>query len=145
MIVVEHDTTYLSDPETVVAALTDLAGYPAWQKDVLEVSGLDTAPVGIGTRLIQTRKVMGRRTEVALTVTDYAPGERITLRTDPGAQPAVTQAYAVGPDGAHGSRLTFRLELDGVPKLAEHLVKAQLGKQVPDMFQRLGDLLSARG
>jgi len=140
MIVVEHETTYPSDPETVADAVADLAAYPAWQTDVLEVSRPDSAPVGVGTRLTQVRKVMGRRTEVALTVTDYQPGARIALRTEPGAKPAVSQAYAVHPDGT-GSRLVFRLELDGVPKLAEHLVKAQLGKQVPEMFQRLGVLL----
>ncbi|MEV6963962.1 SRPBCC family protein [Hamadaea sp. NPDC051192] len=143
MIVVEHETTYPTDPETVAGAVADLTAYPAWQPDVLEVSRPDSAPVAVGTRLTQTRKVMGRRTEVVLTVTDYQPGVRITLRTEPGAKPAVTQAYTIHPDGP-GSRLEFRLELDGVPRLAEHLVKAQLGKQVPDMFQRLGVLLDGR-
>ncbi|NUR74121.1 MAG: hypothetical protein HOU81_25210 [Hamadaea sp.] len=141
MIVVEHETTYLSEPAKVADAVADLAGYPAWQADVLEVSRPDAAPIAVGTRLTQTRKVMGRRTEVTLTVTDYQPGHGITLRTDPGAKPAVSQAYAVHPAG-QGSRLVFRLELDGVPKLAEHLVKAQLGKQVPAMFERLGVLLN---
>jgi len=30
-----------------------------------------------------------------------------------------------------------------VPKLAEHLARAQLGKQVPAMFERLGSVLDS--
>jgi hypothetical protein len=141
MIVVEH-TANCSEPSTVVAAaLADLTGYPRWQPDVLEVSRADDGPIAVGARLTQTRKVMGRRTEVALTVTDYQPGESITVSTDPGARPAVTQSYRIHPNGETASRIDFRLELDGVPKLAEHLVKAQLSKTVPDMFTRLETLL----
>ena len=144
MIIIEHTANYPRGAATVAAALADLAGYPAWQPDVLTVNSPGSDPVTAGTRLVQTRKVMGRRTEVALTVTDYQPGVRITLRTDPGAKPGVTQTYTVHPDGTHASRVEFRLELDGVPKLAEHLARAQLGRQVPDMFQRLGAVLEGR-
>lgn len=143
MIVVEHTTSYPAPSAAVAAAVADLSDYPRWQPDVLEVSRADDRPIAVGTRLTQTRKVMGRRTEVSLTVTDYRPGESITVRTDPGAHPAVCQTYTVRSDGVSpgGCSLDFRLELDGVPKLAEHLVKAQLSRTVPDMFVRLGSVL----
>jgi len=140
MIVIEHTASYPCDASAVGAALADLAGYPSWQADVLDARPQE-GPVGIGTHLVQIRKVMGRRTEVDLTVTEYRAGSQITLQTQPGAKPGVTQSYTVHRDGAESSRVDFRLELDGVPRLAEHLARAQLGKQVPEMFRRLGELL----
>ncbi|GAA2209627.1 hypothetical protein GCM10009850_050860 [Nonomuraea monospora] len=140
MITIEHAAGYPYSPEAVFAVLSDLEGYPAWQADVLEarVDG----PPREGAAVAQVRKVMGRRTELDLTVTEYVPGERLTIRTAEGVRPGVTQRYAVRPS-AGGCRVEFGLELDGVPKMAEHLVRAQLGKQVPLLFERLGALLEA--
>ncbi|MFI6393161.1 hypothetical protein [Nonomuraea sp. NPDC050540] len=90
----------------------------------------------------QVRKVMGRRTELDLTVTEYAPGGYLTLRTAPNSRPGVTQRYGVRAS-ANGCQVPFSLELDGVPKMAERLVRAQLGKQIPMVFDRLGSLLKA--
>ncbi|MGV9309671.1 MULTISPECIES: SRPBCC family protein [unclassified Nonomuraea] len=134
MITVDHVARYPQPVEAVFAVLADLGGYPAWQSDVLEAH-LD-GPLREGAALNQVRKVMGRRTEIALTVTECLPGARISLRTAPGTRPGVSQTYGVLP-AEGGCAVEFRLELDGVPKMAEHLVKAQLGKQVPLMFERL--------
>ncbi|WP_214414667.1 SRPBCC family protein [Sphaerisporangium fuscum] len=140
MITVDHTADYPYSAEAVFTVLSDLEGYPAWQSDVLEahVDG----PPREGAAVAQVRKVMGRRTELDLTITEYVPGELITIRTAAGARPGVTQRYAVRPF-EDGCRVEFRLELDGVPKMAEHLVRAQLGKQVPLLFERLGALLEA--
>jgi len=70
-------------------------------------------------------------------------GRHITLQTDPGTRPSVKQSYTVREDGATASRVEFRLELDSVPKLAEHPARAQPGKQVPAMFERLGSVLDS--
>ncbi|MGI5485325.1 SRPBCC family protein [Microtetraspora malaysiensis] len=140
MITVDHTAGFPHPPETVFTVLSDIEGYPAWQSDVLEAR-ID-GPLRKGALVSQVRKVMGRRTEMDLTVDDYVSGEQITLRTAPGARPGVTQKYAVRPSG-DGCEVEFRLELDGVPKMAEHLVRAQLGKQVPLLFERLGALLEA--
>ncbi|MDI2127046.1 SRPBCC family protein [Yinghuangia seranimata] len=141
MIEIEQSVGYPQSPEAVFAAVTDLAGYPAWQPDVLEVRVTDGGDVGPGTQVTQVRKVMGRRAEVRLTVTRYDAGRVLTLETEPDATPAVTQSYTVRPD-AFGTVLDFRLTLDGVPKMAEHLVRTQLGRQAPHILERLGALLS---
>jgi uncharacterized protein YndB with AHSA1/START domain len=138
MITIDHVAGYERSAEEVFALLCDLDGYPAWQPDVLEAHA--AGPLREGVAVAQVRKVMGRRTEIGLTVTAYVPGERITLGTAPDTRPGVTQTYAVRPT-EEGCALEFHLELDGVPRMAEHLVKAQLGKQVPLMFERLGSLL----
>ncbi|NUW41274.1 SRPBCC family protein [Nonomuraea rhodomycinica] len=141
MITVEHVAAYPAAPEAVFAVLADLERHPDWQADVL--SAHVDGPVRQDATVTQVRKVMGKRAEITLTVAELVPGERLVLRTAPGTRPGVTQRYTVTADGP-GSRVEFRLELDGVPKLAEHLVRAQLGKQVPLLFDRLGALVAAR-
>ncbi|MEV4000618.1 SRPBCC family protein [Actinomadura sp. NPDC049753] len=140
MIIVEHNADFPYPASAVFTVLADLERYPAWQQDVLEAQV--NGPVREGAAVAQVRKVMGRRTELSLTVTEYVPGELIAIQTVAGTRPAVTQRYAVHASGA-GCRVEFLLELDGVPRMAEHLVRAQLGKQVPQLFQRLGSLLEA--
>ncbi|MFF0869871.1 SRPBCC family protein [Nonomuraea sp. NPDC003560] len=138
MITIDHTTTYARPAAAVFAVLSDPARFPEWQADVLE-SRAD-GPLRDGVHVEQVRKVMGRRTEIGLTVADYVPGESLTLHTPPQAKPGVSQAYRVS-DVDGGCRVEFRLELEGVPKMAEHLVRTQLGKQVPQLFERLGTLL----
>ncbi len=86
---------------------------------------------------------MGCRTEVSLTITRLVPAELVTLATAPGTQPAVRQSWWLRPDG-DGCRLDYRLTLDGVPKMAEHLARAQLTRQIPQMFDRLATIAANR-
>ncbi|NUW41145.1 SRPBCC family protein [Nonomuraea rhodomycinica] len=138
MITVDHVADYPRPPAAVFAVIADPARFPEWQTDVLESHA--SGPLGEGVRVDQVRKVMGRRTEIGLTVSGYVPGASFTLSTPPEAKPGVSQSYRLHEiDG--GCRVEFHLELRGVPKMAEHLVRAQLGKQVPQLFDRLGGLL----
>jgi uncharacterized protein YndB with AHSA1/START domain len=138
MITVDHVADYPHPAADVFTVVSDPARFPEWQADVLESRA--SGPLGDGVRVDQVRKVMGRHTEIGLTVTDYVPGASFTLRTPPEARPGVSQTYRVHEaDG--GCRVEFHLELQGVPKMAEHLVRVQLGRQVPQLFEKLGTLL----
>ncbi|MEV0649085.1 SRPBCC family protein [Phytomonospora sp. NPDC050363] len=141
MITVEHTADYPFPAQRVFDTVADLAGHPVWQPEVLAVSPVDDDPVAVGKRILQTRKVMGRRTEIALTVTEFEPASHLVLATDAGAEPGVTQTYTI-TDRDGGSRCDFRLELDGVPRLAEHLARAQLSRRVPELFRRLATVLA---
>jgi uncharacterized protein YndB with AHSA1/START domain len=139
MITIEHSVQYPESSQAVFDAVTDFPHLPSWQHDVLEAR-LVSGPLAEGAVVHQVRKVMGRRTETDLTVTEFLPGERITLQTPDGASPSVRQSYRIRVGGA-GTRVDFVLEIDGVPRMAEHLARTQLSRQVPDMFSRLGNLL----
>jgi hypothetical protein len=143
MIDIEHVTAYPQATDTVFAAIADISTYPAWQSDVMSAEIVGGAEVAAGTEIHQVRKVMGRKTDVTLTVADFKPGELLVLRTIDGIGPSVEQTYRILADGT-GSTVYFHLHLDGVPRMAEHLAKAQLGKQVPKMFECLGHELQHR-
>ena len=53
------------------------------------------------------------------------------------------QSYRLRPDG-EGCRLDFQLTLDGVPKMAEHLARAQLTRQILHMLERLATIAASR-
>jgi hypothetical protein len=141
MIEVTDSMSYGQPAAAVFAVLADLAGYPAWQ-DGVESAGLVEGPLRVGARVRQTRKVMGWRGQVDVTVTEFAPGERLTLATDEGTTPSVRQSYQVTSEGG-GCRVNYQLALDGVPKVFEPFVRAQLHHQVPRVLRRLGETAAA--
>lgn len=140
MIEIEHRAAYPQPAQAVYAAVTDFAALPSWQADVLDAA-LTAPALAVGATVHQTRKVLGKRTETDFTVTEYEPGSALVLETVDGTKPAVRQSYRVVSEGS-GSVLEFGLRLDGVPKMAEHLAKAQLGKNVPKMLAALGEVLA---
>ena len=142
MIEIDYRETYRQPAAAVYAAIIDFAALPAWQADVLEAR-LSSPALAVGATVQQSRKIMGRRTEVTFTVAEHVPGQSLTLRTADGVSPAVQQSYRILAEG-DTSVVEFGLQLDGVPRMAEHLARAQLGKTVPKMFEKLGDLLEAR-
>jgi uncharacterized protein YndB with AHSA1/START domain len=140
MIEIEHRATYPQPPAAIYQAVTDFAVLPSWQHDVLEAA-LTSSALSVGAVVHQVRKVLGKRTETDFTITDYVPDSTLVLETADGTKPAIRQTFRATADGT-GCILDFQLRLDGVPKMAEHLAKAQLGKNVPKMFASLGELLA---
>ena len=141
MIEITHDASYPQPTEAVFAALTDFAAYPAWQTDVESAFLASGVPAQAGSRVHQVRKIMGRRTDIDLTVAEFVPGQLLTLRTEEAARPSVRQTYRLMP-AANGCTLTFLLVIDGVPRMAEHLARTQLSRQVPQMLDRVGAAFS---
>ncbi len=108
------------------------------------IRAAEALPVGLGTQVLEVDNVMGRQTHVTLTVTEYEQDRLITLQTPAGARPEVRQAYRLEPTGDGGCRLDFHLELDDVPKMADHLIKTQLSHQVERFFGDLGAIVAVR-
>jgi ribosome-associated toxin RatA of RatAB toxin-antitoxin module len=136
--------TYPDPAPAVFAAITDFPAYPWWQPDVVGIRAAGALPVGLGTRVLEVDNVMGRQTHLTLTVTQYEQDRLITLQTPAGARPRVRQAYRLQPTGDGGCRLDFHLELDDIPKLADHLVKTQLSHQAKRFFDELGAIIAVR-
>lgn len=143
MIEISSSAHYDLPASRIFAIITDPSRYPAWQADVESASLIGDGPARQGAHIRQVRKVMGRRTEVGLTITHLVPAELVTLATGPGADPGVQQSYRLRPDG-EGCRLDFQLTLDGVPKMAEHLARAQLTRQILHMLERLATIAASR-
>jgi hypothetical protein len=143
VIEISRAARYHQPAGAIFAVLADLPGYPAWQPGVECASLVGEGAFRQGNRIRQVRTVMGRRTQVSLTITQLVPAGLVTLATDPGAVPAVRETYRLRPDG-DGCRLEFRLTLSGIPAMAEHIVGAQLTRHVQQMLERLAAIADSR-
>jgi hypothetical protein len=144
MIQLSGSARYDAPASAIFAILADPDRYPAWQLDVESAALADDGPARKGARVREVRMVMGHRTELGLTFTQFVPAEMVTLATAAAARPGVRQSYRLRPDGG-GCRLDYELALDGVPTMAEHLARAQLTRQIPRMLQRLASIAANWG
>jgi ribosome-associated toxin RatA of RatAB toxin-antitoxin module len=143
VIEISQAARYATPASVIYAVLTDVASYPAWQPGVEFASLAGECPARQGSRIRENRIVMGRRTEIDMTITRLVLGELVTLATRPGATPAVRETYRLRPD-TDGCRLEFRLTLDGISAMAEHLARAQLTHQIQQMLERLATIAASR-
>ena len=65
----------------VFAALVDSKNQPKWDTDLLEACITPDGPVGIGTRITEVRKIMGRTSENTGEVIEFEPNVRITRKS----------------------------------------------------------------
>jgi Polyketide cyclase / dehydrase and lipid transport len=130
-------------PATAIfEVLSDIPGYPAWNEAVESAILMDDT-LRAGARIRQIRREMGWRGEVNVTVAEFVPGELLTLATDAGgSKPAVRQSYQLTSED-NGCTLTYKLALDGVPKVFEPVVRAQLRRQIPRTLRRISQRAAA--
>jgi len=107
-------------PDEVFAFLTDPSKLPLWQ-DAEEVTQLTPGPLGVGTRLREVHKVLGRRRVEITEFVVYEPGQRFEIRVVDG--PPVDGRWDVAATVA-GTRLTFTpiVRLGGYRRHLEPLI-----------------------
>ena len=119
-------------PEDVFAALTDIGRLPEWQSSV--VSAELEGPLGVGARLRETRKMMGREGKLVSEVTEYDPPHRFSVHAIEGPIPMTgTRLEVVGEATPKG---VMRLAAGKMQKAAESEFRGDL--------ERLKSLLEQR-
>lgn len=96
-------TEIARSPEEVFAYLTDPSKLSTWQ-DAEEVVQLTPGALGVGTRLREVHKVLGRRRVELTEVVVYEPGRRFEIRMVDG--PPLDGRWDFEPSH-EGTRLTF--------------------------------------
>jgi hypothetical protein len=107
-------------PDEVFAFVTDPSKLPMWQ-DAEEVTQLTPGPLGVGSRLREVHKILGRRRVEITEVVVYEPGQRLDIRVVDG--PPVDGRWDFAAT-ATGTRLTFTpiVRLTGYRRHLEPLV-----------------------
>ena len=100
-------------PEDVFAYVADFERHREWQSELLESKLQTGGPIGVGTRVSDTRKVPGGRSEMTYEITEHDPPRKSSWRGVNGPIRA-NGSVIVEPvaDGTR-SRVTVQLDLVG--------------------------------
>jgi len=141
MIHVEHSDTIDHPAATVFAVLIDIQARPTWQPSISEERIEPTGPARLGSRIVEIGTFAGHRSEKTLTVTEFEQDRRLTLETAADARAPFRERYEIVPLADGACRLICSVEIGGVPRIAEFLVRQATTKELPRMFARLKAVL----
>jgi len=140
----EHTVTIDRPIDEVFAFVTDPTNDSLWQAWTLETEQTSEGSVDVGTTLRSTAKMLGRRIEVTMEVTENDPPHRQCVRITSGPIPA-TGCYQLEPADGGSTHLTqtFEGEVGSFFRLAEPVVGGVISRQSKTDMATLKDLLEA--
>ena len=98
----------IARPRGVVAAYAaDPAHAPDWYVNIKAVEWRSPPPVALGSKLDFVAVFLGRRLAYTYEIVEYAPPERLVMRTADGPFPMET-TYTWAADGGSATRMTLR-------------------------------------
>jgi uncharacterized membrane protein len=129
----------------VFSALVDSKNQPKWDKGLLEACIMPDGPVGIGTRITEVRKFMGRTSENIGEVVEFEPNVRITRKSvDMPMTVLGTITFAAAPGGTKVS-WKWDLQPKGFYVLVGSLIANTMKKGSENSLRGLKDLLESSG
>jgi hypothetical protein len=141
MATVDHTFTVDAPPAAVFAYLTDPEKATVWQASLLEAQFSPDPPVRKGTEIHEVRKLLGRKIESTVEVTDFEQDRLFGGRVRSGPVPWHFRYTFEGADGS--TRVDFHMEGEpgGFFRLAEPLVVRTVEKQLENDFSTLKELV----
>lgn len=145
MAVVEESTFVHRAPREVFDFLARPANLPVWDNSIVDAAQDGDGPLGVGTRVRGTSKILGRRFDWVTEYTEYDPPRRLVSRSIEGSL-HFTVTNTLEREG-DGTRLTWRVEatpgLGGVfGRLADPLVEKAHARTVRGNLETLTEVLT---
>jgi Polyketide cyclase / dehydrase and lipid transport len=141
MATVDHTFTVQAPPAVVFAYLTDREKATVWQGSLLEAHFSPDAPVHTGTEIHEVRKLLGRKIDSIVEVTEFEQDRVFAGRVRSGPVPWEFRYTFESADGS--TRVDFHMEGEpgGFFRLAEPLVVRTVEKQLESDFSTLKALV----
>lgn len=129
--------------DEVFAYLTDPANLPEWNPAVLQCRAEPSGPVRVGSKLRMVSRILGRRFESTLEVTEFTPNKKFVYKSN---SPFPVEATYLAEPTAGGTKLTVEsiAEPAGFFKLAEPVLGPLAKKQIQANHDTMKELLEAR-
>jgi uncharacterized membrane protein len=128
-------------PEDVFAYITDVSRQPEWQEGLVSATVETGGPVGVGSRLVHTRKLGPITVAATSEITAFEPPEVISFQGVDGPIRAngSQRVERVGEE----SRVSFEMEMrgHGPGVLMLPLARRQASRQVTDSHEKLKRIL----
>jgi carbon monoxide dehydrogenase subunit G len=122
---------YLIEPENV----------PEWQSSAVSSHQVSHGPIGVGTRLQDERRFLGRRATSEVEVSEFEPERLFTLHGLSGPV-RFTVRHHLSANGG-GTRLDVEAEADpgGVGRLMRPMIERAAEHEIKGDFKRLKEIL----
>jgi uncharacterized membrane protein len=130
-------------PEQVFAYLDELDKHSEWQDGLISSRIVTEGPVGVGTRVADTRQVPGGPREMTYEITEHDPPRKSAWRgLDGPVRPSGSVVVEPIDDGTR-SRISLELDLQGhgIGVLFAPFARMQARKQVPQDQAKLKEIL----
>ena len=92
--------------EDVAAFAANPNNVPAWYQNIKSVEWESTPELRVGARIAFVAEFLGRRLAYTYEIVEYAPGERLVMRTSQGPFPMETR-YEWWSTALHGTHMTL--------------------------------------
>jgi uncharacterized protein YndB with AHSA1/START domain len=144
MLRVDHSIVVERPIDEVFAYLTDPETAPEWQASALEARLEGSGPMRAGSRVIETRKLLGRRMESTMEVVEHEPPSRFVIRASSGPVPFTVTNVLSQADG--GTRIDAAVEGEpgGFFRLAEPLVARAVERELHNTLATFKDVMESR-
>ena len=132
--------------EEVFAYVTDVSNSaPQWETGILEVEQTSEGPIGAGTTFQGVKRILGRRREWTLEVTEYEPSRKWRHKITSGGRTLVEETLTFEAV-ERGIRLTVasELKMGGFFRLASPIVVRKMQKEVEGDLANLKNILEAQ-
>jgi len=141
MIRIEHTTVIRRPVEDVFAVVSDVEGWPRWNRTARAARKTSPGPVGLGATFQLAGTILGRAVDANHEVTAYQPNRVFAAKTLSGPFLA-TGTYTFEPV-AEGTRVTVVVEGEpaGVARLGGAMLAPAIRKQVETQQGHLKELL----
>ena len=141
MATVDHTFTVDAPAAVVFAYLTDREKATVWQASLLEARFSPDEPVHKGTEIHEVRKLLGRKIESTVEVTEFETDRVFGGRVRSGPVPWQFRYRFEEADGS--TRIDFHMEGEpgGFFRLAEPLVVRTVQKQLENDLSTLKELI----
>lgn len=133
-------------PEDIYSYVTDPSHLPEWQESAVSVRPLGDAPMGVGSRMVVTRRIGRREFPMTMEVTELDPPRSWHMRGVDGPIRGDVHGTIEPLGDGERSRLTLDLDFEahGMGKLLVPLVvRPHARKEMPRNEQKLKGLLES--
>ena len=140
----EQSIAIAASPEEVFAYAASLDHLADWQSGISSARLLGDGPIGVGSKALVVRDLLGQHIEAPLEVTAYDPPNLLRLRSEVSGV-AADASLDVKARG-HGSRITFAMEIrgSGLTAFMEPMIASAAEADIARSLDRLKELIEGR-
>jgi carbon monoxide dehydrogenase subunit G len=140
---VEQSIAISATPEEVFDFASSLENIASWQSGISSAELLSDGPIGLGSKALVVRDLLGQHIEAPLEVTAYDRPNLLGLHSEVSGV-AADASLVVKPRG-HGTRITFAMEIrgSGFTSFIESMIASAAEADITRSLDRLKELIEA--